>query len=99
MKADEGRWQDLTLRLFRRIRSDLAEAVEGATAVELDERLLPGSNSVGWLAWHIARGQDRNLSEITGSPQLWLSDGWAARFSRPADPGDTGLLVYHGCGL
>ncbi|MFD7233557.1 DinB family protein [Streptomyces sp. NPDC059881] len=84
-------WQDLTLCLFRRVRSDLGEAVEGATAAELDQRRLPGVNSVGWLVWHIGRGQDRNLSEIVGSPQLWVSAGWAARFDRPADPCDTGF--------
>ncbi|MDT0347076.1 DinB family protein [Streptomyces litchfieldiae] len=91
MRTEPGRWQDLTLRLFRRIRSDLVAAIDGAPTAELNQRLLPATNSIGWLAWHIGRGQDRNLSEIIGSPQIWLSDGWAARFGRPADPGDTGF--------
>lgn len=46
--------------------------------------------SHAWLAWHIARGQDRNLSELTSRPQLWLSADWADRFHRPPDPTDTG---------
>jgi hypothetical protein len=82
-------WQSLTLGLFRRVRDDLRTSIDGATADELDRRL--GSNSIGWLVWHISRGQDRNLSELTGSTQLWLADGWAARFDRPADPADTGF--------
>ncbi|WP_405728841.1 DinB family protein [Streptomyces sp. NBC_01537] len=68
-------WQTLTLALFRRIRADLAESLTPDAA---------------WLAWHIARGQDRNLSELTARPQLWLSAGWAARFHRAPDPSDTG---------
>ncbi|MFG1812935.1 DinB family protein [Kribbella sp. NPDC049174] len=79
----------MTLRLFRRVRDDVRTLVDGATAEELDRRL--GSNSVGWLVWHISRGQDRNLSELTGSTQLWLADDWATRFDRPADPSDTGF--------
>jgi hypothetical protein len=71
-------WQTLTLALFRRIRADLAES------------LTPEVESGHWLAWHIARGQDRNLSELTARPQLWLSAGWAARFHRAPDPADTG---------
>ncbi len=81
-------WQGLTLRMFRKARDDVRTSIDGATAEELDRRL--GSNSVGWLVWHISRGQDRNLSELTGSTQLWLADDWATRFDRPADPTDTG---------
>ena len=70
-------WQTLSLALFRRIRADLAESL---------------TPEVTWLAWHIARGQDRNLSELSAHPhpQLWLRDGWSARFHRPPDPADTG---------
>ena len=68
-------WQTLTLALFRRIRADLAESL---------------TPEVTWLAWHIARGQDRNLSELSARPQLWLSAGWSARFHRAPDPADTG---------
>ncbi|MDX6346824.1 MAG: hypothetical protein QOF84_1614 [Streptomyces sp.] len=71
-------WQPLTLTLFRRIRADLLASID-----------TPGQR-VAWLAWHIARGQDRNLSELTARPQLWLSAAWATRFSRPPDPNDTG---------
>ena len=82
-------WQGMTLRMFRRVRDDVRTSIDGVSAVELDRRL--GSNSVGWLVWHISRGQDRNLSELTGSTQLWLANGWATRFDRPADPTDTGF--------
>jgi len=89
--SDDVGWQELTLGLFRRIRSDLVKTVDGAAIASLDWKASPASNSAGWLAWHIARGQDRNLSEMIGAPQVWVSDGWAVRFGRPADPSDTGF--------
>jgi hypothetical protein len=89
--AGEIGWQGLTLGLFRRVRSDLVRSVEGVGNAALDWKASPGGNSAGWLAWHIARGQDRNLSEMIGEPQVWVSNGWAVRFGRPADPSDTGF--------
>jgi hypothetical protein len=82
-------WQGLTLRLFRRVRDDVRTLIAGATAEELDRRT--AANSLGWLVWHISRGQDRNLSELTGTTQLWLAEDWAGRFGRQADPSDTGF--------
>lgn len=89
--AGQGGWQGLTLGLFQRVRSGLVRSVDEVGNTALDWRASPEGNSVGWLAWHIARGQDRNLSEMTGGPQVWLSNGWAVRFRRPADPADTGF--------
>ncbi|MDT0346471.1 DinB family protein [Streptomyces litchfieldiae] len=89
--AREDGWQRLALGLFRRVRSELIKSVDGVGEAALDWRPSPGSNGIGWLAWHVARGQDRNLSELMGAPQRWLSDGWADRFGRPADPSDTGF--------
>ncbi|MFD7535011.1 MULTISPECIES: DinB family protein [unclassified Streptomyces] len=89
--AGEVAWQGLTLGLFHRIRSGLIHSVEGLGEAALGWRPTPDSNSVGWLTWHVARGQDRNLAELLGASQLWLTDGWAGLFGRPADPYDTGL--------
>ncbi|MCX4748271.1 DinB family protein [Kitasatospora sp. NBC_01287] len=83
-------WQDLVLAQFHRVHRDLSAALDGADRALLDRRPAVGANSVGWLAWRIARGQDRNLSELLKVPQLWLTAGWSERFGRPADAGDTG---------
>ncbi|CAM5595724.1 hypothetical protein GCM10010329_49250 [Streptomyces spiroverticillatus] len=89
MTADIG-WQDISLGLFRRLRAELNQGVEGLDDAALVQVPAPGTNSIGWLAWHIARAQDRNLSELLEVPQLWLTDGWADHFHLPADPADTG---------
>jgi DinB superfamily len=87
----DGTWQSLVLRQFCRVGREFVTAL-----TDLDERMLnelaPGvDNSIGWVAWHLTRGIDRNLAEIAGEPQLWLSQGWAQQFGRSADPADTGF--------
>src|SRR5262245_42422749 len=51
----------------------------------------PASNSIAWLAWHLTRSHDRNISELAGDEQLWITEGWHARFNRAADPTETGF--------
>ncbi|AYV29736.1 DinB family protein [Streptomyces sp. CJ_13] len=80
-------WQGLALLMFRQVRAELTRMVH-AGALDRDPR--PDANSAAWLVWHVARGQDRNLSELAGLPQVYVEQGWAARFGRPADPSDTG---------
>jgi hypothetical protein len=33
----------------------------------------------------------RNISELAGQDQLWITEGWYAKFSRAPDPTETGL--------
>ncbi|MFE3993263.1 DinB family protein [Streptomyces goshikiensis] len=80
-------WQGLALLMFRQVRTELTRMVQSGA---LDRDPGPDANSAAWLVWHVARGQDRNLSELAGLPQVYVEQGWAARFGRPADPSDTG---------
>jgi hypothetical protein len=42
--------------------------------------VLPGHNSVAWLLWHIARGEDWAIQTILqGQEQLLMSEGWDHR--------------------
>ncbi|MER8094606.1 DinB family protein [Streptomyces goshikiensis] len=80
-------WQGLALLMFRQVRAELTRMVQSGA---LGRDPGPDANSAAWLVWHVARGQDRNLSELAGLPQVYVEQGWAARFGRPADPSDTG---------
>ncbi|WP_322870806.1 DinB family protein [Streptomyces goshikiensis] len=80
-------WQGLALLMFRQVRAELTRMVDAGA---LGREPGPDANSAAWLVWHVARGQDRNLSELAGLPQVYVEQGWAARFGRPADPSDTG---------
>jgi hypothetical protein len=57
----------------------------------LDTTLVPGTNPIGWLVWHLTRSHDRNVSEVRGAGQLWVTAGWHDRFGRRPDPGETGF--------
>ncbi|MFJ4873842.1 DinB family protein [Streptomyces sp. NPDC088745] len=89
MTAETG-WQDLSLGLFRRLRAELVRSVDGLDDAALLWAPSPGANPIGWLVWHVARAQDRDLSEVMAAEQLWLTDGWADHFHLPADARDTG---------
>ncbi len=38
---------------------------------------------------------DSNVSRLTGREQLWIADGWAARFGMPPEPADFGRSLTH----
>ena len=84
-------WQQLILDLFLRISQELEKVLNGLTVEELNQQLAPDCNSIGWLAWHLTRSHDRNLSELARKQQLWIKDKWYARFNRSPDPADTGF--------
>ena len=79
------------LDLYGRIPPLAASAVEGLDAAELRRTPGPGTNSIGWLVWHMARVQDHQISELLEAEQLYLTDGWADRFDREPDPWDIGF--------
>ncbi|OGO30139.1 MAG: hypothetical protein A2Z29_07550 [Chloroflexi bacterium RBG_16_56_11] len=84
-------WQQLVRDSFRRQTQELEKVVEGLTKDDLDRQPVPECNSIGWLAWHVARSVDRNMSELMGEEQLWIKDGWHARFGREPDRHETGV--------
>ncbi len=81
---------DLLIELYDRIPPLVAAAVDGLDAEQLAESPAPGTNSIGWLAWHLSRVQDHHVSEILGSEQEWVTGPWAARFGLAPDPSNTG---------
>jgi hypothetical protein len=84
-------WQQFILDIFLRIAQDLEQVLEGLSLEELHHQPSPDSNSIGWLTWHLTRSHDRNISELAGQEQLWITEGWHARFNRPPDPAETGF--------
>ncbi|WP_405734853.1 DinB family protein [Streptomyces sp. NBC_01537] len=84
-------WQSLALKQFQKANTEFVAVLEALEGPQLGARGRGNVNSIGWTAWHLSRGMDRNLSEIAGDPQLWTAAGWAEKFGRPADPADTGF--------
>lgn len=70
---------------------DLARrAVEGLGAEQLVWAPADGANPIGWLVWHLARGQDAQIAELAGTEQVSLRGHWAASFGLQPDATDTG---------
>jgi hypothetical protein len=84
-------WQQLIIDIYEQISQALERALDGLTRGDLDQQPRPDSNSMGWLAWHLTRAQDRAIAALMGVEQLWVRDEWHARFNRPPDPQDFGL--------
>lgn len=74
--------------------SRVSEHVHGVLA-GIDDRWLtrtpiPDVNPIGWLVWHIARGQDVQIAMLVGGEQEWVKGNWAAHFGLEPDPWNMG---------
>ncbi len=82
--------KDMALATFERIWSTMDRALEGLTDQDIAKRPNGHSNSIGWIAWHMARVEDRWINTANGTKaQLWLQ-GWAKKLGMPEDPGYAG---------
>ncbi len=84
-------WRDLVIDAYGRAGQVLERALGGLTQDDLNYQPHPDSNSMGWLTWHLTRAQDVRLSALMGKEQLYITDGWYAKFNRPPDPQDRGF--------
>jgi hypothetical protein len=84
-------WRDLIIDGYGRVLEILEPALAGLTQTDLDKQPRADCNSLGWIVWHLTRGQDRQIAELRSSEQVWIKDKWYARFKRPADPDGTGF--------
>jgi hypothetical protein len=81
---------DVLTDALHRVRDTVHDAVDGLTPDELAYRIDPGANSIAWLVWHLARVQDDHVADVAETDQVWIADGWVARFGLPLAPTDTG---------
>ena len=68
-----------------------------ATLASLDDAILARRptdqcNSIAWLLWHMTRVVDTFVhTRLQAQPQVWLRDGWYARFGMDPDPDNRGV--------
>ena len=84
-------WHTMIVNIFDNLSMVLGRNLEGLTQEDLNHQPARDSNSIGWLVWHILRGQDLGIAGLKGDEQLWIREGWHAKFNRPAEPMDFGL--------
>ncbi|MCU1527148.1 MAG: hypothetical protein JWP75_911 [Frondihabitans sp.] len=87
---------DLLIDSFSRIPAIVDRAVDDLDAQQLASRPAIGTNTIAWLAWHIARGQDVQVAGLDGSEQIWTAAGWYDRFDLPFGPQEMGYGMSAG---
>ena len=73
-----------------RVAENVHAVVDGADPDVLNRAPAEGTNSITWLVWHLTRVQDAQIADVAGTPEIWVSGGWADRFALPFGPGETG---------
>src|ERR687891_2640033 len=83
---------DILLDTFTRVHESLHRTLGNVMPEELLKEPHP---SIGWLAWRISRVMDSNVARLSGREQLWIGNGWAARFGMPPEAADFGRSASH----
>ena len=84
-------WQELINSGYGYVLNVLERALSDLGQDDLNQQPNPDCNSIGWLAWHLTRGQDAMISSLLDVEQIWISEGWCNKFNLPYGPKDTGF--------
>ena len=81
---------------FTDLHKEIVEDVGGLTPDELFWQLGEGVNHIGFLLWHVIRDEDSVMCQaVLRRPELWVGNGWAARFEMDAKEQGTGFDAEH----
>ena len=72
--------KSFVLKVLDDIDAEVQMTLDGLSLEQLMWQPAPQSNSIGWLAWHIARLQDARAADLSEHSQLWTRDSWHERF-------------------
>ena len=81
---------EILTEAYERINQLVHQAADGTDASALSYRPEPGSNSIGWLVWHLTRIQDDHISHIADTLQVWADRSWVGRTGIDRGPADLG---------
>ncbi len=85
MADDDLTFTGFSVELMERSHARVLDALDGLTDEQLWFQPAPGSNSIGWLVWHLSRFKDIQTSRVAQEEQVWISDGWADKFGMRGD--------------
>jgi hypothetical protein len=81
---------EVLIEAFGRVVENAEAVLDGLSEDQLVARPGPDANSIAWLVWHAARGQDAQVADLTGFEQVWFSQDFVDTFDLPLDRDDTG---------
>lgn len=77
---------------LREVQLRLLATCQGLTQDQVVWRPSPDANNIGFILWHLTRGEDNVTSNLSAhEPALWVSQRWHEKFNQPVeapDPGD-----------
>lgn len=79
---------DILIDGFERVRQIAHRVAAGAELDLLTWRADPEANTIDWLLWHLARGQDAQVADVAGTAEVWPA--FAERFALPFALDETG---------
>lgn len=80
MANDQLTFTRFSAQLMERSYARVLEAVDGLTEEQWWFQPARGSNSIGWLVWHLSRFKDIQTGRVAGEEQVWITEEWAAKF-------------------
>ncbi|MDT5116536.1 MAG: hypothetical protein QOE30_2275, partial [Mycobacterium sp.] len=81
MSDSDAAARELLRDAFTRLIEHVDELTDGLTDELSNYRPAPDANTIAWLIWHSARGQDMQLAQVAGVEEVWTRDGWVDRFA------------------
>lgn len=64
----------------------------GVDEATMARRPTDQANSIAWILWHMNRVVDTFVhTRLQSKPQIWIQDGWHAKFGMDADPENRGV--------
>jgi uncharacterized damage-inducible protein DinB len=83
--------RELIIKAFERTTPALANAVKDLRPEEIKWRPGPLTNPIGFILWHVSRGEDSFVNKrIRQAPQVWDDEQWRKRLNFSGNPADTG---------
>jgi len=67
------------------IYNSMTRAFDGLPEENLYRQPTSDTNSIAWLAWHMNRWKDKQISQAIGEDEVWVTGGWHDKFDMQAD--------------
>ena len=64
------RSRDVLSYAYEQVEETFTHSLEELEPDDLNRRLQPGANPIGWLAWHLLRVQDDHVADVAGTAQV-----------------------------
>ena len=82
--------RELLIDIFGRVPEEIDTALGDLDAEALATIPEVGTNSIGWLIWHLTRVEDAHIAELVEQEQIWVTADWGPRFGITSDPDNSG---------